>query len=53
MSQGNVRVGMVRIVAPEDVEIGVRFFSWVPAKGHLYTAMTNLAKAIEDNYLRV
>ncbi len=35
MFQGNVKVELVRIVTPEDVEIGVRFFSWVPAKGHL------------------
>jgi len=41
MSQGNVKVGMVRNVAPEDVEIGVRFFSWVPAKGHLSGAATS------------
>ena len=47
MSQGNVKVGLVRIVTPEDVEIGVRFFSWVPAKGHLPCAD---AHAIADAF---
>ena len=35
MFQGNVKVELVKIVTPEDVEIGIRFLSWVPAKGHL------------------
>ena len=33
---GNVKVEMVGIVTPEDVEIRVRPFGWVPAKGHLF-----------------
>ncbi len=28
-------VRLVRIVAPEDVEIGVRFFSGIPPESHL------------------